>query len=442
MRLTGCYIVKNEEDNIEHSLKSIQCADEIIVVDTGSTDKTKTIVQRFGAQVYDYPWHNDFSAPRNYALDKSTGDWVIFLDADEYFIHPERVRSYIETLNRDEEYEGVAVPLMNITGSDKEDEQTLVVRIWRNRPEYRYRGRIHEALYNVNEHGGMRPLNLKTASADLLVYHNGYREEKIQQKLERNLEMIYHDMEEYGEEPLTPRYLADCCFGLREYELAAYYAQKAVTKERELGITTLEGRSKLYIYWLQAGQKLAWPVSKLAAIAEQAVQDTGNEPNNMQLWTYIEQFSVQTGCLGLYHYMLTYQKKNHDLCEVVDCFLRDDKAFQTKASSAYISRINDYLAALLMMEDNRYAYIAEYSKWLAVLPDTLVRIVKAFYGEGSLELSDYDAYMVSLRALYRRGSNICYQRFAELGRQFFSHEYEQIAKSFRKAGKEMIWQES
>jgi glycosyltransferase involved in cell wall biosynthesis len=82
--LSVCMIVKNEEKHIAKCLASIKpVADEIIVVDTGSTDRTKDISVVFGAQVYDFPWTNDFSEARNASLEKARGDWILVHDADE-----------------------------------------------------------------------------------------------------------------------------------------------------------------------------------------------------------------------------------------------------------------------------------------------------------------------------------------------------------------------
>jgi O-antigen biosynthesis protein len=82
--LSLCMIVKNEEENLIRCLKSVRdIVDEMIVVDTGSTDKTKDIARVFGAKVFDFPWTGDFSAARNHSLEQATGDWLLILDADE-----------------------------------------------------------------------------------------------------------------------------------------------------------------------------------------------------------------------------------------------------------------------------------------------------------------------------------------------------------------------
>jgi glycosyltransferase involved in cell wall biosynthesis len=77
-------IVKNEERNLSHCLESVRGVfDEIIIVDTGSTDGTKAIAREFGAKVLDFPWIDDFSAARNVALTHATGDYAFWLDADD-----------------------------------------------------------------------------------------------------------------------------------------------------------------------------------------------------------------------------------------------------------------------------------------------------------------------------------------------------------------------
>ena len=82
--LSLCMIVKNEEQHLGKCLMSVKpIVDEMIVVDTGSTDRTKNIALAFGAKVFDFPWTNDFSEARNFSLSKASGNWIFVLDADE-----------------------------------------------------------------------------------------------------------------------------------------------------------------------------------------------------------------------------------------------------------------------------------------------------------------------------------------------------------------------
>jgi len=86
IKLSACTIAKNEALNIGKSIDSYkEYVDEIIIVDTGSIDETAKIAEEKGAKVLHFEWKNDFAAAKNFALDNATGDWIIFLDADEWF---------------------------------------------------------------------------------------------------------------------------------------------------------------------------------------------------------------------------------------------------------------------------------------------------------------------------------------------------------------------
>jgi glycosyltransferase involved in cell wall biosynthesis len=85
IKISACTITKNEEKNIARSIESYKnYVDEIIIVDTGSTDNTVEIAKSLGAKVIEFKWINDFAAAKNCALDVAKGDWILFLDADEW----------------------------------------------------------------------------------------------------------------------------------------------------------------------------------------------------------------------------------------------------------------------------------------------------------------------------------------------------------------------
>lgn len=99
MKITVALIVKNEKDHIETVLESVRGADEIIVCDTGSTDNTVDLAKKYTDKIYtDYTWNDDFAEARNHALSKSTGDWVLSIDADEYLEEGgvEKIRQLIQ----------------------------------------------------------------------------------------------------------------------------------------------------------------------------------------------------------------------------------------------------------------------------------------------------------------------------------------------------------
>ena len=84
MPISLCMIAKNEENYLEKCLNNIKnSVDEIIIVDTGSNDKTMEIAKKFTNKVYNFRWNNDFSEARNFSLKKAAKDWILMLDADE-----------------------------------------------------------------------------------------------------------------------------------------------------------------------------------------------------------------------------------------------------------------------------------------------------------------------------------------------------------------------
>lgn len=120
IRLSQCMIVKNEEKNIQRALswgKDIMW--EQIVVDTGSTDRTVELAREMGAKIYHFSWIDDFSAAKNYAIEQAEGDWIVFLDADEYFL-AEDTKKLIPFLMKikDGTYNALVTSWIQTDGSD------------------------------------------------------------------------------------------------------------------------------------------------------------------------------------------------------------------------------------------------------------------------------------------------------------------------------------
>src|SRR3712207_5969033 len=90
-RVSLCMIVKDEEHNLPDCLGPVAgLFDELVVVDTGSSDRTKEVAAALGARVFDFPWCDSFAAARNESLRHATGDWVFWLDADDRIEEPDR----------------------------------------------------------------------------------------------------------------------------------------------------------------------------------------------------------------------------------------------------------------------------------------------------------------------------------------------------------------
>ena len=228
IKITACVIVKNEEKCIGRWLESVAgYADEIIVVDTGSTDRTIELVKAQRAQLYTFPWTGDFSAAKNYALEQATGNWIVFLDADEYFSPAtvKNIRSVLTELHPQKNICGVMCRLVNIDTeqNNKFIGATVQVRIFRNTSKLRYYGRVHEALTIPRD----KSVELVK---EIEIIHTGYTASIVRKKIERNLQLLQEKIQDNGGK-ITPRdyrYLVDCYYGLGEYEQALGYAEKAL----------------------------------------------------------------------------------------------------------------------------------------------------------------------------------------------------------------------
>lgn len=273
MKLSACYIVKNEEKNLPHSIQSVcSAADELIVVDTGSKDRTKTLAVQYGAAVYDYNWADDFSAPRNYAISLATGDWIVFLDADESFVHPERVRRAIESLvSQHSEADAVMLRLRQIDLDDggREIGREWCLRIFRNQDNLRYEGKIHENIQNRD-----RALSLLYAGEDLCLNHTGYSGGRIREKLRRNLALLQQEIAVKGEQPQYYMFLADCYFGLADYEKALHYAKLAVDSP----VQAIASASSAYHTVIESMRQLNRPLDEMLAFTGRAVRTFPRQP--------------------------------------------------------------------------------------------------------------------------------------------------------------------
>lgn len=228
VRISQCMIVKNEEKNIEKALswgKSIMW--EQIVVDTGSVDGTVELARRAGAKVFSFPWADDFAAAKNYAIGQAKGDWIAFLDADEYMA-PEDAEKLFGVLRNlpDDSFDGIS------TGWQQLDEQRGIsasgtqIRFFRNRPDLRYRRRIHEQL--VSTEG--RKLHVGDVTREISIFHTGYQKEALagKQKGSRNRRLILKELEENPADYEMMGYMGDECLGDNETGEAEMWYRQAV----------------------------------------------------------------------------------------------------------------------------------------------------------------------------------------------------------------------
>lgn len=238
--ISVCIIAKNEEKHIEECCKRlIPYGVEIVLVDTGSTDRTVLLAQKYTDRIFHFDWCDDFSAAKNYAMQKASHDWILSLDCDEY----------VEVLDMDElqacmKQHPFAAGRILIRSPFTENGQTsceqVRVRRFVNRRHYHFEGAIHEQLLplhrlpsdtdilSVGTGDCTAPQTQSshyTYSAPVTVLHVGYdgSEEELQRKCQRNIALLQKELADHGADPYIYYQLGLSFRKLHDYENACRY---------------------------------------------------------------------------------------------------------------------------------------------------------------------------------------------------------------------------
>ncbi|MFD2132353.1 glycosyltransferase [Pseudogracilibacillus auburnensis] len=216
-----CMIVKNEEEVLAGCLNSVkEYCDEIIIVDTGSTDETKKIASKFTKKIYDFKWIDDFSAARNFAFSKARMDFIFWLDADDILLENDqkKLRNLKKSLNTDID----AVSMNYILQFDEYGKPSFYFRrhrLVKRINNFQWKGQVHEYL----EVGG------NILQADIAVTHRKNKKNKDQQSSDRNIKIYEKRLEK--NEKFSPRdlyYYANELKDHRQYNKAIQYYQKFI----------------------------------------------------------------------------------------------------------------------------------------------------------------------------------------------------------------------
>ncbi|TQE91241.1 glycosyltransferase [Ureibacillus terrenus] len=225
-----CMIVKNEEDFIERCLKSVQNAvQEIIIVDTGSTDQTIEICKKYNASIFPYRWNHHFADARNFGLSKASGDWILWLDADEELEtgHEEFLMENLKNKNVTMYY----LPVINYYGESfpVDPEKAFLYhqpRLFQNHKGIQFYNRIHETpIFPKNRDSSYTVDYLKVP-----IHHYGYIEEltKKRGKGERNLQLIQEEYKDPNHSPWIEYHLANEYYRRGDYQKAFDYLNESI----------------------------------------------------------------------------------------------------------------------------------------------------------------------------------------------------------------------
>lgn len=235
--ISVCIIARNEEKFIGECLRRLSCHDwEIIVVDTGSTDRTMEIARIYTPHVFNFHWMNDFSAARNYSISKASNDYILVVDCDEYLEQNESATQLIASLpnllspkqagmfhltspsadtDAAPQGTGTAVPLVH----------EHVARFF-HKKYIHYKGSIHEQLASMDGNP------LEFIPIPLTFYHVGYSTPAIKKKKAvRNITMLEAELQANGANPYLLFQLGQSYFGLSDYEKALPYFEQALSMD-------------------------------------------------------------------------------------------------------------------------------------------------------------------------------------------------------------------
>lgn len=194
--ISVCVIARNEDNHIEECLKRLRPLKfEIILVDTGSIDRTMEIASKYTDKIYEFDWCSDFSAARNFSVEKATNDWILIIDCDEYMENVNLMEIF--RLCKDNP-DKVGLIMRNNPYTIQGAKSIMTERIGRffNRKYCHYEGSIHERVMNLD---GSTP---EYFEVPLTVYHEGYVTESDKRtKASRNLEMLLRELKKFGADP-------------------------------------------------------------------------------------------------------------------------------------------------------------------------------------------------------------------------------------------------
>jgi glycosyltransferase involved in cell wall biosynthesis len=282
-----CVITKNEQGNIARCLCSVKnYVAEMIVVDTGSSDDTVSIAQSLGAKVFHYNWDNNFAAARNFALDQAIGDWIVFLDADEYFEQgtSSALPEIVKKNHGNRKIDAVCITMKHMESlSGPVIANTYLVRLFRHSRLIRYRGRIHEAIHKQ----GRSPVAIYIPESTLVIHHTGYSESNLPEKARRNLPLLEQDVAENTLNCLTYYHISQSYILLQNYEQAAHYALKALENNEEILLSNAQ--YKPYVYYIKSMIFLnLHSQEKVIAMVKSAWEKYPDHPEILH-------------CIGMYH---------------------------------------------------------------------------------------------------------------------------------------------
>jgi glycosyltransferase involved in cell wall biosynthesis len=261
-KVSLCLIVKDEEANLPECLGSAAgLADEVVVIDTGSRDRTREVAARAGARVFEFPWVDDFAAARNESLRHARGDWVLWLDADDRIDGSDRrkLRDLLNGLGN--ENAAYVMKCLCVAGPTGEGETVVDhVRLFRNDPRVRWEYRVHEQILpSIRRTGG------EVRWSDVVIRHVGYCDPALRRrKLERDVRLLRLEDAARPDDPFTLFNLGSVYYELGQVSEALPLLKRSLARSAPRDSIV----RKLYALIAQGHRRLGQGAEALAACRE------------------------------------------------------------------------------------------------------------------------------------------------------------------------------
>lgn len=452
--ISACAIMKNEISHVEVWLNNVRVfAQEIIVVDTGSTDGTNEfLAKQSNVKLINYEWQHDFAQAKNMALQEATGDWLVFTDADECYCHPKNIIEYLRQL--DKQYADMDVifcPIDNIDADNNNEiiNSDVVPRIIRNHVGIKYMGAVHEQLTKGRE--PWQDVKYVVADRQLAIRHTGYSTKVISFKYQRNYEILQQVMGKSHKPEMYYGFLSESLLGLEKYQEALEYAilatespyQPTIQKERfaQVAIESMDklGLAISDIFSLQQAEAICqtilkrnkwhvgtlcqWLDMNLLEIDENEHQDKiqniiqslhniyGENPQDIQqLIALLE----QNGYIYLAKEFSAHMnmEKENNLEEVYQLlYQKNFPQLEKKILPLMAENIQLLFVALLGCN---YSSGSWYQEKLMLLPEAQQALVKLYHGQVQNVALDPDEYITMLDGIILYGSQEMLLKYLQL----------------------------
>lgn len=463
--ISACAIMKNEISHVEAWLNNVRVfAQEIIVVDTGSTDGTNEfLAKQFDVKLISYEWQHDFAQAKNVALQEATGDWLVFTDADECFYQPQNIIEYLEQLDKKStSIEAIFCPIDNIDADSNNEiiNSDVVPRIIRNYVGIKYMGAVHEQLTKGGE--PWQDIKYVVADRNLAIRHTGYSTKVIPFKHQRNYEILQQVMGKSHKPEMYYGFLSESLLGMEKYQQALEYAilamespyQPAIQKERfaQVAIESMDklGLAISDIFSLQQAEAICqtilkrnkWHVGTLCqwldmklAVAENdhqekitdIIQDLHhlygeNSQDIQQLIALLE----QNGYIYLakeFSAHMNIEKENH--LEEVYQLLQEKNFSQLEKKILPLMAENIQLLFVALLGCN-YSSGNWYQEKLKLLPKAQQILVQLYHGQVQNVALEPDEYITMLDGIILYGSQEMLLKYLQLAQGMLGSKLKKI----------------